>query len=368
MAGILSPDRCSGICAGKAKDVATNGKVGKLVLVGFFGRGNAGDEAMLQCIYEAFSPRYHIVITVDQHGARPGYWDWYPYNETKFIHQMDIGHLDGMGDCVGLLAGGGGIATGYAANWAIAARGKGIPTALAGVEIWEPEEASSPMFKAMQTWLGIWDLVVPRTKASFDRAVRLGANTLYGGDWALNLMQDQAPDVECDPKRAVVVIREADPRRLQPTYRGEFEAVLSGLSAMGWNPILLPFSPEDEAFAKDMELSRRFPSMVFWWNARRLKQMIANSGLLVSYGRLHPMIFAATTGCPTATVVPTGIPMMKLREVGADLGVDVHEGPASFLTDLRAGKTHPADPERVNVTRERVAHSLDALNGLFRRR
>ena len=37
-------------------------KEGTLVIVGFLGRGNAGDEAMLQVLFETFYPRFDIVV------------------------------------------------------------------------------------------------------------------------------------------------------------------------------------------------------------------------------------------------------------------------------------------------------------------
>ena len=52
----------------------------ELVVTGFFARGNCGDEALLQCAFEAFEATHDLIVSVDEHGAYPGFWDWYPYN------------------------------------------------------------------------------------------------------------------------------------------------------------------------------------------------------------------------------------------------------------------------------------------------
>lgn len=44
----------------------------QVVLSGFFGRGNCGDEALLQAQYEWLSPCYDIVISVDEDPERLG--------------------------------------------------------------------------------------------------------------------------------------------------------------------------------------------------------------------------------------------------------------------------------------------------------
>ena len=45
----------------------------QVVLSGFFGRGNCGDEALLQTQYEWLSPHYDVVISVDERGAYDGF-------------------------------------------------------------------------------------------------------------------------------------------------------------------------------------------------------------------------------------------------------------------------------------------------------
>lgn len=49
--------------------VAT-GKRGKPLLgvIGFLGRGNVGDEAIFQCIYEAFQDQFDIVVASTRRG------------------------------------------------------------------------------------------------------------------------------------------------------------------------------------------------------------------------------------------------------------------------------------------------------------
>ena len=93
----------------------------KILLGGFWGRGNCGDEAMLQCQYEFFRDKYEIGILVDEYGAYDQFWNWYPYNLCLPLHhQGSIDHF--CSDAIAALhIGGGGLSAGFLANQALKA-------------------------------------------------------------------------------------------------------------------------------------------------------------------------------------------------------------------------------------------------------
>ncbi|MFL5255844.1 MAG: hypothetical protein ACJ8AI_23690 [Rhodopila sp.] len=187
-------------------------KEGTLVLVGFLGRGNTGDEAMLQVLFEAFSPRFDIAISLDKHGAHERTKGWYPYTQARIFHQNDCNVTERVHQPVGVLVGGGSLSLGFAAGIVLVGRSRRVPAALAGVDIWQPDaDPHSPQRAALTTWLGLFDDVIPRTRRSLTGLRALGLDPLYGADWALRLPMDEAPDIVPDESRALVVLREGLP-------------------------------------------------------------------------------------------------------------------------------------------------------------
>lgn len=298
------------------------GRTGKpnLGVLGFLGRGNAGDEAIFQCIYEAFSSDYDIVVVVDELGARPGFWDWYPYTQCSLAHIGDIHRF--MQPMAGLIVGGGGLGIGFGASQVHVAKSVGTPVILAGVDYFNhfdpPSEHFETFSSAYTDYLRLFDYIAVRSKASVENAKADGIRANYGADWALNLLSDQSPDIQHDPKRITLVLREHSlDERGREQYRDEIIHFLSGLRQAGLSPELLPFSLEDERFLDTLGIIELAPCHIHWWNARRLKQIISCSGFLVSVGRLHPTLFAFSAGVPCLQVrPPVTPPVNKPRAFG----------------------------------------------------
>jgi len=361
------------------------GKTGKPILgvMGFLGRGNAGDEAIFQCIYEAFREEFDIVVSVDEHGAREGWWDWYPYTEIERIHQGDIHYFQKT--IAGLLVGGGGLGLGFGGSQVIVARGAGTPTALAGTDHTTSYKSdnvtdqkiithNSLRAAASRDFLRMFDYVAFRSKASVSCTMRDGVQVNYGADWALNLATDISPDIKNEPRRALVTFREYPHGTFNADYyRQEASILFNGLRMQGFFPVLLPFAPEDERFANDLGLNLLAPSEIHWWNARRIQQLIASSGLLVSIGRLHPMIFAASVGTPTVQIAPPLQPRINPARFGKIM-IMTDEFSVPYMTSVDEALSESCiggaiDMERMNAAvseaRERLRLMIADLRQLF---
>lgn len=352
---------------------ATPVKHGTLLLSGFWARGNAGDEAMLQAVIETMGESFDYALSVDEHGAHQGFWDWYPYAGRRIVNQSQTDAILRIPDAIGLLAGGGGLPLGFGAGQQIYARARGLKTAIAGIDIWSmAAKAGKPAAAEAGHYLGHFDRAYVRTASSIENA-RLGgfADVLkLGADWALNLNADLNPEIGDERDRALVVLREDDRSVLAPDYREQIRRLLAALWGAGLVPVLLPYAPEDEKLLEELGLGRLAPVERSWWNARRLKQLAAQSGLTLSIGRLHPMIFAAPTGRPVMTV---GRPTIKagrladgkLRHMAADLGVDLHDTVAEAVLAIEAGQIRPADADKVAAAKARLDAQADDLRRFF---
>jgi len=350
------------------------GSTGKplLAILGFLGRGNVGDEAIVQCIYEAFREKFDFVFVVDEHGAKSGWWDWYPYNESERIHQGNIHFFENR--IAGLLVGGGGLGLGYGASQAIVARWAGTPTALAGTDHTHTVDISQAGMEASRRYLELFDYVALRSSVSVEWAGRDGVTVERGSDWALNLVTDRYPDIPYSKTRASVVIREFPEHMLDDRYIQEAVKLIKGLRDYSYEPLLLPLSPEDVSFANSAGLSNIADQEVHWWNARRVQQWIEESRLLVSVGRLHSMIFAANVGTANIQVRPavrTGVldwHFRKLEVMAQELSVPY----ALSVSDALKMVSGPLETAQMKIAakqcRSHLSTMIQKLGELFSRR
>jgi hypothetical protein len=342
-----------------------------LMVAGFLGRGNCGDEAMFQVIYEHFAPQFDIIASVDQHGAYPGFWDWYPYNACRIVHQIDTAVLEHGRGVAGLIVGGGGLGFGFAANQVIAARCFGVPRAFAGTDLPKTAHLQTPVgLRTAADYLALFDYVGIRTGSGVERAQTLGLSVDHAADWALGLPHDGAEEEQAAGDIAIV-LREYPAAMVPAAYVGTVRGLLDGLTARGWRPFLLPFSPEDERFLAEHGVAELAPVRRCWWNARRMKQVIADAAGLISVGRLHPLIFAASTRTRVAALEPpvaqsAGMPPTpKIADMCAELGISAAASVQALLALIDVGGFAPSDGVRLADGERRLGGMMERLGALF---
>jgi polysaccharide pyruvyl transferase WcaK-like protein len=307
----------------------------QVVLSGFFGRGNCGDEAILQVQYERLAHSYDIVISVDERGAREGFWDWHPYNRCRIVHQGNLAVL-GESGVIGIHVGGGGLPHGFNAAQVVHARSLGKPAFLTGVDA--RPAASAAAATALNHYLGLFDFVSVRSASAWQTMTAFSPACHQGADWALAL----PPEEPAKEARGgvVVTIREFPGDLVSRRYLRDV-ADLLGILGNGFGPVtLLPFCPEDERFLEHLPMTGRLPREVQWWNPRRMLRLIADSDLVVSLGRLHPLVFAANVGTPAVFAEPLGHDprwpvCTKARDLAAEHGWPYATSIADLIARLR---------------------------------
>lgn len=336
----------------------------KLVLAGFFGRGNAGDEALLQCVYESFCDDFDIAIAVDGHGAYKGFWDWYPYNKSRIFHQCATEiFFQSPSTVAGLIVGGGGLPVGFCANLVFAAKANGIPVVLAGVDLFEDCDESAT--RAVVDYLNLFDFFSYRSEKREQGVIPLlRCENALGADWALRLCVDEAEDINPDPQRAVLVLREYPQGALREDYLSTVREVVRSIEQAGYKVVMAPFCPEDVRFLDQLGVRKEFDVVELWSNPRRMKQLIACSGLLVSIGRLHPILFGVD--CPVR-IVAVAPPVVgyenvlsdKIIKICRDFGVPFVFGVDQFKAVLP--KLLPVDREVVLAAKLRLDRIVDRI-------
>lgn len=353
-----------------------------LLVAGFYGRGNCGDEALFQAIYESFCDSFDIIVAVNKFGAVDGYETWYPYNRCEVVHQCSTDIFRDR-PIAAMMVGGGGLAVGFAGNLVIEARARGLPTFLSGVDLpaldmpaCDPPDRAVVRGRAvvdravLRGYLQGFAQVMVRTRHSRDICRQLDIPAVFGADWALRLVSDDAPDITPSPRRVLIVLREF-PLPLVPfSYVTAIEALVDGLRAQGWEPAFLPFCPEDARNAEELGLAGLAPTFQHWWNPRRMKQLVQMSGLVVAVGRLHPLIFAASVGVPAVSLIPP-LPLpsgrrsiTKVDSICADWGLAQYPTVADLLDGVASGR-RVVGRRMLAAASLRLDHSVQAIRDLI---
>lgn len=342
-----------------------------LGILGFLARGNSGDEAILQCIYETFAARFDIVLVVDEHEARDGYWNWYPYSECQRVHVGDIHFFEKR--LAGLLVGGGGLGLGYGAAQVLVAKGAGTPVALAGVDHPHDMHASLAFAAATTTYLKLFDFVAMRSARAVAYAALDGLTVFHGADWALKLQVDESPEVRRAPQRALIALREFPEQIVDVAYyRAQIEGLLTSLVEKGLQPAFMALCPEDERFLEQVGLAGSAPLLTHWWNPRRQKQEISSAGLLISVGRLHPIVYAAACSTPSMQLQPplderrSAFSFGKMIDMADELGIPYFteiKDALDYLPHRLAGKR--TERSSLDAALARLAKMIERLDELF---
>jgi hypothetical protein len=318
----------------------------KLIISGFFARGNAGDEALLQRIYETFSPKIDLVCTIDRTGAFDGFWDWYPYTKMELIHQGELARVL-SDDIVGIHVGGGGLPLGFNAAQNSIAHATRRPVVSTGID--DPLRmlvGHDVDEQVVKNYIESFSAFEVRTPASHEALKGLAPSVGLGADWAFDLPADQTRG-EIDFDGITVVVRELPRDALDRQRLAEYKAVFAALAARDIQVRLLPFCPEDERYLDWLQPSWRHTIERHWWNPRRCKELIARSRGLISIGRLHPLIFAAESGTPALAI---DIDTERFTHVGAtskiadharEFSMPYYPSMGAFLADIADGAEIP---------------------------
>ncbi|WP_439669975.1 polysaccharide pyruvyl transferase family protein [Cupriavidus necator] len=292
-----------------------------IVVSGFWGRGNTGDEAMLQRIYDFLSPTMPVTLSLDRHGAYDGFWNWHPYTQCRSVHQLDIGPVE-PDRAAALHIGGGGLSFSFNGAQLIHAILSNVPILVSGIDF--PTivgDAHVRLRSTTEFFTQHLAFVSFRTRWSYERYSMLSRKAHLGADWAWDLPMGDVPDgISIEENTVAIVVREENGPELA-FGEGRIELLAQKLEALGLRCLFVPFSPEDAREMRKYASEQRLAEVCeCWWNPQAVKAVLAKCRLVVSLGRYHPLIFAASLGRPVIYVETPRIPwQLKITTICHDL-------------------------------------------------
>lgn len=274
-----------------------------LALIGFWARGNIGDEAMLVSIVRNLEKEFDFLIVLDEHGAKSGFWDWFPYNKYRRTHIGNV-HLSGYKDLVGILVGGGGLGIGYGAAQALVQKCQGGKLGLVGVDIGIANLSSEGSLEGAKLYYNIFDYVSFRSQVSHERASEFNIENDYGVDWVFGLQRREQRKKKIwnffpRKKKLLIVVREFDMgNAVLVEHFNRIVRLIDGIN--NYEKILCPFAPEDLRLYRDHpEIISVVDNVVT--NCHTVDEcldLFAEVDAVISFGRLHPLIFAKLYDLP----------------------------------------------------------------------
>jgi polysaccharide pyruvyl transferase WcaK-like protein len=326
----------------------------KVLCIGFYGHGNAGDEAIARCLDRYLRQPFknvdlHFSTEMSSPEAAAVNKSNPFYTERNLISVYDLETVQ-TPDIV--IVGGGDLSALYGLQQVAMAKESSRASMVARIgtsakdDFLKGGEKSVSLTKAA---LEAFDHISVRDRASHDVLGAMGIKAHTGADLALDMITDQEVELPKKPYGVLVVreVRRDDAQRQLDIAKSVYAAMSRELQTVA----IVPFCEADERFATHVSkvCHDQPPVAGLWRFPERLQWLIQNSEYLVSVGRLHPVVFSIGARRPCyAVTYPwlTGYDKINgtMHHAGlghrvADWGIPPAEIGARFTT--RSGRDMP---------------------------
>ena len=261
-----------------------------VMITGFYGAGNSGDEAMLRNFVKNI--RYRLPDSIIYVGAnRFGTWRM---EDVYYVSALDRGKLVKTDLFV---VGGGDLGIGFGWNllgFAKLHKAKIVMMSMSLNDAWiqdSVKDLASAILKSC-------DLIYVRDQDSVKNAEYLGAKATAMTDMAIDIPSDSNIVFNKSAKHCTICVREVGHDDV-PKMVGYATHIINKVIESGFTISLLPFCTGDKVIT-DLITENFFNNtqIVYSIDPQQHKYLISKSEYLVSIGRLHPLIYAAGVTTP----------------------------------------------------------------------
>jgi len=311
----------------------------QLIVRGFYGRGNCGDEAILQAIYEAFSDKYDICAVTDLFDINLDLVrTMYPYNKCRLEHCENRSLFaeklpKGGKRNVGFLLGGGGLGSGFGFNLYVVAKRYGLKVIHAGTHIDgaffkgiqknnapvsgitdmsafcpiidNRKEVDHVYNNQMKGILEMADYTAVRNSTSIKICDKIGVKGVkLMPDWVFGLKKNNSEHIKYDKRRMLVTVREYNSKFANAHGLRIWEKkIIKYAKKLGMYIKYMPYCKQDMEYLRmsGINIEGKVIDDVYW-NPKEMKEYVAKSGMVVTLGRFHPIVFAISEGTPIISI------------------------------------------------------------------
>ena len=282
----------------------------RIEICGFYGFGNAGDEAILQSIMDELGNEHEYIISTSL-----------PYNRDSWQNYGNIIgrelrlHEDMRTDFDAYILGGGGLNWGYGWRQCLSVFSHNIPSMNFAVEYNKRYYYSEKLHGLYSEFLKNFDAITVRDTGSYNLLMEINSNMNLelAFDPAINLREEP---FECPKNKIVVCPRYEDIVPNQP----QLDWLMSELKTVS-NDVLLVACGHTGLEGQDIDmqlckyLHERLEGSeilnISAFEPRKLKYLISKSKALYSGGRYHSLVFAIAHDIPFK-IAPTALAYAKI--------------------------------------------------------
>lgn len=279
----------------------------KVLCIGFFGHGNAGDEAIARCLDRYLHQPFENVEM--GFSTEMSYGEAERINESNAFYMerpiISVYDLERIQSPDVVIVGGGDLSAIYGLQQVLKAKESGRASIVARIGTSAKDDFLKGGEKAVnlvKASLESFDHISVRDRASFDVLGAMGVKSHLGADLAIDMEADRSYQL---PKRpyAILVVREVrreDSERQIHVAKSVYDAMNREFESV----IILPFCAADEAFSEHFAKLCKDSVLLkgVWSDPAKLQWVISNAQYVVSAGRLHPLVFAVGARRPCYAV------------------------------------------------------------------
>lgn len=260
----------------------------KIVINGFFGKGNCGDEAILQTWYDILSRKYKIVASVDSIVMNKEKSDFYR-NITTINNNSVVFSNDN--NLKAFIIGGGGLGLGFGVKQLLHTRLRKKRNFYLGVTVHDEFfDGDSNFINLNREIFNCFEMICVRDKYSQHNLKEIfNIESMYIPDIAIGLESEEEV-IKSDSHFITITIRDFGKNTNFDMLNKWIEKIENFAKINNLDIIYLPFDESDQNILKKLNKKNLYEDI--FWCPKKVKYIIGKSKFCFSIGRFHPIVFA----------------------------------------------------------------------------
>jgi polysaccharide pyruvyl transferase WcaK-like protein len=270
-----------------------------VIIIGFYGHGNAGDEAILSAMRQYLGDDLDIIVS--SYADHVAMAQLPTYKGLRIVKQADRAAVT-RGNVCGVIVGGGGLGIGFGTPQMLMAASQGVPLISLGCSIHERYLPEQKVYRAFLEINRLYDYINVRDRhskgvlAHYGLDCDVGTDLVYALDPEPPLMEMTGNDV------LLITVRESVVNTQQ--FTGLFSVLERFALSCGLTIRIVSYCrSEHDRLEKGPYARFLIPERLYNYPSR-LKAVAATCALAVSFRRLHAAILPLSEGVPCVMVDP----------------------------------------------------------------
>ena len=269
----------------------------RIIINGFFGKGNCGDEAILHTWCQKLSPEYQIVASIDSDlFERPG-----TFNNNQIYKSIDLIHNRRLDifcreDIKAYIIGGGGLGLGFGIEQWLHASIRNKKLFYLGTIVHDEFLiGNDSIYQVNKNFFQSFDYIMVRdhiSKRNLKEKFGVDSDNYPDVAFALNT---EKTNFDLPKKFITLTIRDNGTNDID-SIKKWLDKIQKFANDKKYEIIYLPFDKTDKLLMESIGIEIPENYQQIYWHPKNVKYIMSKSEMVFSLGRFHPLVFALSTG------------------------------------------------------------------------